>query len=245
VLAAGRSLRADRGATALVRGVVAEGTPVVVATKGTGGRPPSRARALCGASMEALFAARRRAVSVDVMPCRFKSRGVVGGLVVYVEFVDAAAEAALVCKGLTPKPELPVELLRPADGPAAGDRLADKQPPGAWCGCGVTVPAFVGPAAAVDDALADGGESLLKMRCTNEPGVAADGRVYGGVVAFCCDVAEATLPGVPGGSDRISGAAGPCCSCGNVAITTPLEARADVAPVPDVGVLRRGVSVAF
>jgi len=223
------------------------GTPdAVVAIKGTGGRPPSRARALCGASMEALFAGRRRALSVDVTPCRFMSRGVVGGLVVYVEFVDAAAEAALVCKGLTPKPELPVELLRPADGPVAGDRLADMQPPpGPWCGCGVTAPAVAGPAAAVDDALADGGESLLKMRCTNEPGVPADGRVYGGVVAFCCELVEATLHGVPGGSARTSGAAVPGCSGGDVATTTPLEARADVAPVPDVGVLRRGVSVAL
>lgn len=218
--------------------------------RGTGGRPPSRARALCGASIEALFAARRRALSLDVTPCRFKSLGVVGGLVVYVEFVDAAAEAALVCKGRTPKPELPVELLRPADGPVAGDRLADKQPPGAWCGCGVTAPAVGGPAAAVEDALADGGESLLKIRCTKEPGVVAEGRVYGGVVAFCCDVAEATLPGVPGAaSARTSGAAWPCCCCwswgDDVATTTPLEARADVVPVPDVGVRRRGVSVAF
>jgi len=82
----GLSLRADIGAC-MPRGV----------TAGTGGRPPIRARALCGASPGELLpaAVRRRALSVDLVG----SLGVMGPLL-----ADAAAPTA-VARALSDPPE--------------------------------------------------------------------------------------------------------------------------------------------
>mmetsp|Transcript_14366 Transcript_14366/g.39735 ORF Transcript_14366/g.39735 Transcript_14366/m.39735 type:complete len:247 (+) Transcript_14366:221-961(+) len=181
----GRSPRADTGPDGLGRGAAVADAVVAVGTELRTGcwmarvEPPSRARALCGASTAT--PALRRALSVDLA----RSRGVAGGRVLYVE-------EELVAVRIPSEAEPPTDPEGPlAAEVAVAERLAVAAEGAAVVGVPLATAVMAAPtldpvlpAAPAPALVAEGGESFPKILCTRDPGVAADafGRVYGVVV---------------------------------------------------------------